>query len=70
MYHNTILADEVAQALFGCIWIKDGNGDPIPDFSRGIPLLRNGDGEVFLPREYKWGKILARRVNGDGSPSL
>jgi hypothetical protein len=28
-------------------WIRDGNGDPIPDSLRGI--LLSGDGEVFSP---------------------
>jgi hypothetical protein len=27
--------------------VRDGNGDPIPDSPRGIPLL--GDGEVSSP---------------------
>jgi hypothetical protein len=28
---------------------RDGNGDPIPDSPRGIPLLGDGDGEVSSP---------------------
>jgi hypothetical protein len=28
---------------------RDGNGDPIPDSPRGIPLLGDGDGEDFIP---------------------
>jgi hypothetical protein len=28
---------------------RDGNGDPIPDSPRGIPLLGDGDGEVSFP---------------------
>ena len=28
---------------------KDGNGDPIPDSPRGIPLLGDGDGNKFVP---------------------
>jgi hypothetical protein len=28
---------------------RDGNGDPIPDSPRGIPLLGNGDGEISSP---------------------
>jgi hypothetical protein len=45
---------------------RDGNGDPIPDSPRGIPLLGDGDGEIFSPRGCKWGKFLPRLVNGDG----
>jgi hypothetical protein len=29
--------------------IRDGNGDPIPDFPRGIPSLKDEDGEVSSP---------------------
>jgi len=29
--------------------IKDGNGDPIPDSPRGIPLLGDGDGVKYAP---------------------
>jgi hypothetical protein len=29
--------------------IRDGNGDPIPDSPRGIPLLGDGDGGVSSP---------------------
>jgi hypothetical protein len=29
--------------------LRDGNGDPIPDSPRGIPLLGDGDGEVSFP---------------------
>jgi hypothetical protein len=32
-----------------CILRRDGNGDPIPDSPRGIPLLGDGDGEVSSP---------------------
>jgi hypothetical protein len=28
---------------------RDGNGDPIPDSPRGIPLLGDGDGEISSP---------------------
>jgi len=28
---------------------KDGNGDPIPDSPRGIPLLGDGDGVKYAP---------------------
>jgi hypothetical protein len=28
---------------------RDGNGGPIPDSPRGIPLLGDGDGENFIP---------------------
>jgi hypothetical protein len=28
---------------------RDGNGDPILDFSRGIPLLGDGDGKKMIP---------------------
>jgi hypothetical protein len=30
---------------------KDGNGDPIPDFPREIPLLGDGDGSKLIPTE-------------------
>jgi hypothetical protein len=46
--------------------IRDGNGDPIPDSPRGIPLLGDGDGEISSPTGCKRGKFLPRRVNGDG----
>jgi hypothetical protein len=29
--------------------VKDGNGAPIPDSPRGIPLLGDGDGANFIP---------------------
>ena len=35
----------------------DGNGDPIPDSPRGIPLLGDRDGENFIPAGMKTGKI-------------
>jgi hypothetical protein len=28
---------------------RDGNGDLIPDFVRGIPILGDGDGEETSP---------------------
>lgn len=28
---------------------KDGDGDPIPDSPRGIPLLGDGDEAKFVP---------------------
>jgi hypothetical protein len=28
---------------------KDGDGDPIPDSPRGIPLLGDGDGDLSSP---------------------
>jgi hypothetical protein len=36
---------------------KDGNGDPIPDSSRGIPLLEDGDGTNFFPTGNHTGKM-------------
>jgi hypothetical protein len=33
----------------GAARVRDGNGDPIPDSPRGIPLLGDGDGEVSSP---------------------
>jgi hypothetical protein len=38
--------DEVTnvEGSFINIVIRDGNGDPIPDSPRGIPLLGDGDG--------------------------
>jgi len=35
----------------------NGNGDPIPDSPRGIPLLGDRDGENFIPAGMKTGKI-------------
>jgi hypothetical protein len=50
-----------------CIHVcRDGNGDPIPDSPRRIPLLEDGDGEETSPRGYKRGKFISRRVNGNG----
>jgi hypothetical protein len=43
---------------------RDDNGDPIPDSPQGIHLL--GDVEVSFSTGCKRGKILSRRVNGDG----
>jgi hypothetical protein len=36
------------------VWVswcisRDGNGDPIPDYPRGIPLLGDGDGTKIIP---------------------
>jgi hypothetical protein len=31
------------------VGVRDGNGDPIPDSPRGIPLLGDGDGKVSSP---------------------
>jgi hypothetical protein len=31
------------------VLVRDGNGDPIPDSPRGIPLLGDGDGEISSP---------------------
>jgi hypothetical protein len=46
-----------ARSLSSCNWHgqghchgdRDGNGDPIPDSPRGIPLLGDGDGEISSP---------------------
>jgi len=35
---------------------KDGNGDPIPDSPRGIPLLGDGDGKILIPTGKKTGR--------------
>jgi hypothetical protein len=39
---------------------------PNPLLTVGIPLLGDEDGEVSSPLGCKRGKILPRRVNGDG----
>jgi hypothetical protein len=41
---------------------RDGNGDPIPDSPRGIPLLGDGDGAHFVPMGIKRGRSDPRRV--------
>jgi hypothetical protein len=46
---------------------RDGNGDPIPDSPRGIPLLGNENETEASPAGYKLGKFISRRVNGDGA---
>jgi hypothetical protein len=43
------LSGTVRYPLLYMIRSRDGNGDPIPDFPRGIPLLGDGDGKVSFP---------------------
>ena len=43
-------------------WIKDGNGDPIPDSPRGILPLGDGDGGKLIPM----GKYLVGRLSPSG----
>jgi hypothetical protein len=47
--------------LWGSGVPKDGNGDPIPDSPRGIPLLGDEDGTSFSPTE--------NYMEGNPSPS-
>jgi hypothetical protein len=46
---------------------RDGNGDPIPDSPRGIPLLGNENEKETSPAGYKLEKFISRWVNGDGA---
>jgi hypothetical protein len=41
--------EEWVRVFYATVWIRDGNGDPIPDSPWGIPLLGDGDGEVSSP---------------------